>query len=113
MSHYRQTQTEPSSWWPFVSMALGAVGAYMLLVVHLVLEAAGGRPWTWALMAVPTAFFFAAALTLAIGTGIPVRERLASIPAALLGYSPRAPKPTRRSRAVASVGQRSAKFDRS
>lgn len=108
MSPPPRTQTEPSSWWPFVAMVLGALGAHMLLVAHLVVEAAGGRPWTWALMAVPTGFFLAAALTLAIGSGIPVRERLAAIPAALLGYSPRASLPTRRNRAVASVGQRSA-----
>jgi hypothetical protein len=63
----------------------------MLLVVHLVLEAAGGKPWMWTLMAVPSAFFFAAALRFAIGSRIPVREWLATIPAALLGYSPRAP----------------------
>jgi hypothetical protein len=88
MRHPR-TQTEPFSWWPFVAMVLGALGAFMLLVVHLVLEATGGRLWMWTLMAVPTAFFLAAALTLAIGSGIPVRERLATIPAALLGYSPR------------------------
>jgi hypothetical protein len=92
MSHYPQKQAEPSSWWPLVSMALGALGSYALLVVHLALEAAGGRPWMWTLMAVPGAFFFAAALTFAIGSGVPVRERLATIPAALLGYSPRGPR---------------------
>jgi hypothetical protein len=89
-------QAEQSSWWPFVSMALVALGSYALLVVHLAVEAVGGRPLVWALMAVPGAFFLAAALTFAIGSGIPVRERLATIPAALLGYSPRASLLSRR-----------------
>jgi hypothetical protein len=43
----------------------------------------------WTLMAVPGVIFLAAGLTVAIGSGVPVRERLATIPAALLGYSPR------------------------
>jgi hypothetical protein len=89
LNRYPLNQTESSSWWPLISMALGAAGSYALLVVHLVLDAAGGRPWTWALMSVPAAFFFAAALTIAIGSGIAIRERLATLPAALLGYSPR------------------------
>jgi hypothetical protein len=92
MSGRRRGQAEPSSWWPLVSMVLGALGSYALLVVHLVLEATGASPWLWAWMAVPGAFFFAAALTLAIGSGVSVRERLTTIPAALLGYSPRGPE---------------------
>jgi hypothetical protein len=89
MNRHRRVQPEPSSWWPLVSMALGAVGSLALLAVHLVLESADGRPWIWTLMAVPGVFFLAAGLTVAIGSGIPVKERVAAIPAALLGYSPR------------------------
>jgi hypothetical protein len=89
MSRYARTQPAPSSWWPLVAIALGALGSQALLAVHLVLEAAGGSPWMWTLMAVPGVIFLAAGLTVAIGSGIPVRERLATIPAALLGYSPR------------------------
>jgi hypothetical protein len=70
-------------------MALGAVGSQALLAVHLVLEASGGSPWMWTLMAVPGVIFLAAGLTVAVGSGIPVKERVAAIPAALLGYSPR------------------------
>jgi len=65
------------------------LGSQALLAVHLVLEAAGANPWLWTLMAVPGVIFFAAGLTVAMGSGVPVRERLATIPAALLGYSPR------------------------
>jgi hypothetical protein len=89
MSRYARTQPEPSSWWPLVSLALGALGSQALLAVHLILEAAGENLWMWTLMAVPGVIFWAAGLTVAIGSGIPVRERLATIPAALLGYSPR------------------------
>ena len=88
MSRYPRAQPEPSSWWPLVSMALGALASLALLAVHLILEA-GGSPWMWTLIAVPGVIFLAAGLTVAIGSGIPVRERLATIPAALLGYSPR------------------------
>jgi hypothetical protein len=89
MSRYPRTQPEPSSWWPLVAIALGALGSQALLAVHLVLEAVGANFWLWTLMAVPGVIFFAAGLTVAIGSGVPVRERLATIPAALLGYSPR------------------------
>jgi hypothetical protein len=84
-----ENQVEPGSWWLLASLMLGAVGSLALLAVHLVLDAADERPWLWALMAVPGAFFVAAGVTLTIGSGIPVRQRLATIPAALLGYSPR------------------------
>jgi hypothetical protein len=70
-------------------MALGAVGSQALLAVHLVLEAAGGGPWMWTLMAVPGVIFLAAGLTVAVGSGIPVKKRVGAIPAGLLGYSPR------------------------
>jgi hypothetical protein len=82
-------QVEPSSWWPLVSMIFGGVGSYALLLVHLLLDAGNARPWMWTLMVVPLAFFLAAAFTFAVGSGMPVRERLAAIPAGVLGYSPR------------------------
>jgi hypothetical protein len=88
MSRYPRAQPEPSSWWPLVSMALGALASLALLVVHLILEA-GGSPWMWTLIAVPGVIFLAAGLAVAVGSGIPVKERLTTIPAALLGYSPR------------------------
>lgn len=89
MSRYPRAEPEPSSWWPLFTMALGALASLALLAVHLVLEATGGSPWMWTLMAIPGVIFLTAGLTVAIGSGIPVRERLTTIPAALLGYSPR------------------------
>jgi hypothetical protein len=106
MSRHARVQPEPNSWWPFVSLALGALGSLALLAVHLILEAADASPLMWAWMVLPGAFFLAAALTLAIGSGIPVRERLATIPAALLGYSPR-PVHARRPRAGGGTTSRS------
>jgi hypothetical protein len=81
---------EPGSWWPIVALILGATGCYALLAVHLVIDApkAGASAWAW--MAIPAAFFCASAAALLIGSGMPVGERLAAIPAAALGYSPRA-----------------------
>jgi hypothetical protein len=108
MSNDTQRQVEPSSWWPLVAIVFGALGAYALLAVHLVIEAAGERTSMWTWMAVPGGLFLAAALTLAVGSGIPVRERFATIPAALLGYSPRVPMLTQRSSAAGTAEERSA-----
>lgn len=91
MSRERQSRAEPTSWWPLVGIILGALGSYALLAVHLMLEAAHAPGWMWVSMVVPGGLFLASALTFVIGSGIPVRERLATIPAGLLGYSPRAP----------------------
>jgi hypothetical protein len=49
---------------------------------------------------VPAGLFLVSALTFVIGSGIPVRERLGTIPAGLLGYSPRAPVLRQRARQV-------------
>ena len=87
----RQDLVEPDSWWPLLAILLGALGSYAVLAVHLILEAAHAPAWMWVFMAVPAGLFLASALTFVIGSGIPVRERLATIPAGLLGYSPRAP----------------------
>ncbi len=81
---------EPSSWWPFVAIVLGAVGSYGVLVVHLLLEATNAGPWGLLWMAVPTAFIAAAGVALLMGSGMSPRDKLAVTPAALLGYSPRA-----------------------
>ena len=80
---------EPRSWWPFVAGALGAAGSYVLLVVHLLLDATNASVWGLGWMAVPVAFFAASAGALFIASGMRARERLAAISGALLGYSPR------------------------
>jgi hypothetical protein len=83
-----ENQVEPGSWWLLVALTLGAIGGLALLTVHLVLEAADVSPWLWTLMAVPGVFFAAGTFALMLGSGIPMKARLATIPAALLGYSP-------------------------
>jgi len=80
---------EPSSWWLLISFVLGMVGAYTLLVVHLVLDATNASAWTWTLLAVPVAFFSSSASALFVGSGLSARERLAASSAGLFGYSPR------------------------
>jgi hypothetical protein len=82
------TTAEPTSWWPFVAIALGVMGVFATLVVHLLLEATHAGPWGLAWMALPAAFIAASVVALFIASGMSVRERLAVIPAALLGYSP-------------------------
>jgi len=84
---------EPSSWWFLVSMILGMVGAYMLLAVHVILDATDASAWMWTLLAVPVAFFCSSAVALFVGSGLSARERLAAASAALFGYSPREKSP--------------------
>ena len=83
------TTAEPSSWWPFVAIVLGMMGVFATLVVHLLLDATHAGPWGLAWMALPAAFIAASVLALFIASGMSVHDRLAVIPAALLGYSPR------------------------
>ena len=65
------------------------VGAYMLLAVHLILDATNAGAWMWTLLAVPLAFFCSSAVALFVGSDLSARERLAAASAALFGYSPR------------------------
>jgi hypothetical protein len=83
------TTAEPNPWWPFVAIVLGMIGVFATLVVHLLLDATHAGPWGLAWMALPAAFIAASVVALFIASGMSVRERLAVIPAALLGYSPR------------------------
>jgi len=85
----RSEGVEPSSWWWLISFALGAVGAYTLLGVHLILDATDANAWMLTLMVVPTAFFCSSAVALFVGSGLSARERLSTASAGLLGYSPR------------------------
>jgi hypothetical protein len=72
-----------------VAIVLGALGCYGLLAVHLLLDATNADVWGLAWMAVPSAFIAGSVAAMLIASGMPLRERLAAIPAALLGYSPR------------------------
>jgi hypothetical protein len=80
---------EPSSWWWFVAIFLGAIGCYGVLVVHLLLEATSAGSWGWAWMALPTAGIGASGVAMLMGSGMSLRAKFAVAPAVLLGYSPR------------------------
>ena len=80
---------EPSSWWLFVSFALGAIGCFGVLVVHLMLEATHASAWGLAWMAVPGVLLSGALAAPFLDSGMPVRQKVAVIAAGLLGYSPR------------------------
>lgn len=84
---------EPSSWWFVVSLVLGAMGAYTLLAVHLILDATNASAWMWTLLAVPVAFFCSSAVALFVGSDLSPRDRLAAASAGLFGYSPREQPP--------------------
>jgi hypothetical protein len=84
-----QNKAEPSSWWIFIAIVLGIVGVFATLVVHLLLDATRAGPWGLAWMAIPVAFIAASVGALFVASGLSLREKLAVIPAALLGYSPR------------------------
>jgi hypothetical protein len=75
--------------WPFVAIVLGAVGCFGVLVVHLMLEATHAGVWALAWMAVPALCFCGSIAALFVASRMPVWERLAAIPAGLLGYTPR------------------------
>lgn len=76
-----------SSWW-LVSLVLGILASAAVLVAHLVIEGAGGGV-AWAIVALPIVLFAAAAAALLAGVDAPLAEKLAMIPASLLGYTPR------------------------
>jgi hypothetical protein len=80
---------EPSSSWLFVAILLGAVGCYGVLAVHLLIDATQASAWGLVWLTVPALFFCASAMALLAGSGMPIRDKLATILAALLGYSPR------------------------
>ena len=80
---------EPSSWWSVAAIALCALGCFGVLVVHLLLEATDASAWGLLWMAVPGLIICGAVAALFKASGMSLQEKLAAIPAALLGYSPR------------------------
>ena len=83
-----RTKVEPSSWWPFVAMFFGGVGCFGVLVVHLMIEATGAGVFALAWMVVPGLFFCSSGGALVMSSGMTFRERVATVSAGLLGYSP-------------------------
>jgi uncharacterized membrane protein YeaQ/YmgE (transglycosylase-associated protein family) len=84
-----ENTAEPSSWWIFIAIVLGIVGVFATLVVHLLLDATRSGPWGLAWMTIPVAFIAASVGALFVASDTALPAKLAVIPAALLGYSPR------------------------
>jgi hypothetical protein len=80
---------EGSSRWWLVSFVLGTVAAAAAFAAHLVIESAGGGI-AWAIVALPIVLFAAAGAALLAGVDAPLAEKIAIVPASLLGYTPRA-----------------------
>lgn len=86
---FTSDSVEPSSWWLFPAIVLGAVGCYAALAVHLILAATNASVLGLVWMAIPVLFSCTSAAALFMGSGMGGRERLAAVRAALVGYSPR------------------------
>jgi hypothetical protein len=82
------------SWWWLASLVLMAIGLYLLLAVHLILDVLHASPLVWvAGFAVPLAFFIGAGLALGTEAGYSLREQARAIPAVLLGSAPLRSRP--------------------
>jgi hypothetical protein len=80
---------ELSSLWIFVAIVLCAFACYGVLLVHLLLDATRASVWGLLWMTIPIVFACGSVSALFIASGMPLREKVAAIPAGLLGYSPR------------------------
>jgi hypothetical protein len=84
--------SEPSSWWWVVATTLIVLAGFTLLPVHFLIE--HGSTIGWAAIAVPLALLGAAGWTMSTaadadrGSKIELKEKLATVPAFLLGSSP-------------------------
>jgi hypothetical protein len=89
---------EPDALWWVISLVLMAVGVYVLLALHLLIEVVHASALVWAAgFAVPVAFFVGAGLALGAEAGFSFREQVSAIPAVLLGSAPLGSRPERRS----------------
>jgi hypothetical protein len=81
------TASAVSGWW-IVSLVLGILAAVSILAAHLVIESADSE-LAWAILIVPALLFAASGAALLTGIDAPLRDKLALVPASLLGYTPR------------------------
>jgi hypothetical protein len=88
-----QSGEADSHWW-VVSLVLMAVGLYLLLTLHLLIDVVHASALVWAAcFAVPVAFFVGAGLALGAQAGFSFREQGSAIPAVLLGSAPLGSRP--------------------
>jgi hypothetical protein len=87
---------KPDTLWWLISLVLMAVGMYVLLTLHLLIEVVHASALVWAAgFAVPVAFFIGAGLALGAEAGFGLREQVSAIPALLLGSAPLGSRPER------------------
>jgi hypothetical protein len=80
---------ETDSLWWLVSLVLMAIGLYLLLALHVLIEVVHASALVWtAGFTVPVAFFVGAGLALGAGAEFSFREQVSAIPAVLLGSAP-------------------------
>jgi hypothetical protein len=91
---HKRPSSENDQWWLFVSLVLMAVGAYVLLAVHLILDAIHASALIWAAgFALTAAFFIGAGFALGKHAGFTFREQVEASPALLLGSEPFGSRP--------------------
>lgn len=94
ISTQKGRSSENDSWWWVVSLVLMAVGGYVLLAGHLILDALHASALLWAAgFALATAFFLGAGFALGKQAGFNLREQVEASPALLLGSEPLGSRP--------------------
>jgi hypothetical protein len=90
----RGRRDEADKLWWLVSLVLMAIGLYLLLALHLLIEVVHASTLVWASgFAVPVALFVGAGLALGAEAGFSFREQVSAIPAVLLGSAPLGSRP--------------------
>jgi hypothetical protein len=93
LTQKRRRVKKDSLWW-LVSLVLMAIGLYLLLAVHLILDAIDASALVWtAGLAVPVALFVGAGLALGAEAGFNLHEQARAVPALLLGSAPVGSRP--------------------
>jgi hypothetical protein len=106
LTHRGRRGDADTLWW-LVSLVLMAIGLYLLLALHLLIEVVHASALVWAAgFAVPLALFVGAGLALGAEAGFSFREQAAAIPAVLLGSAPLGSRPEQPP--TKRAGQRSA-----
>jgi hypothetical protein len=90
----KRRRDEADSYWWVAALVLMAIGLYVLLALHLLVDVVHASALVWAAgFAVPVGFFVGAGLALGEEAGFSIREQISAIPAVLLGSAPLGSRP--------------------